>query len=103
MVVRIRLHYGLHRRTASSAPGGRPAIVAALLMTPLALLAWGLGGLRLAAELQWMRDFALRTGLFSRWQVWAALGIVIQFASFLLHGYARRRFDRRRQRRQVGP
>jgi hypothetical protein len=71
-----------------------PELVATLLMMPLALIAWALGGWRLAAELQWIRDFVIRTGTFSRWQFWIALGIVAQFASFLLHGYARRRFDR---------
>jgi hypothetical protein len=58
-------------------------------MTPLALMAWALAGWRLAADLKWTGDFAISSGVFSHWQVWVALGIVVQFAAFLLHRLAR--------------
>jgi hypothetical protein len=59
------------------------------LMTPLALMAWALGGWRLAADLEWTGSFAIQEGVFSHWQVWIAVGFAVQFASFLLHRYAR--------------
>jgi hypothetical protein len=92
MVVRIRLSFGKPRRTAAVVQR-QAALVASLLMTPVALTAWALGGWRLAADMKWTGEFAIEDGLFSHWQVWIAVGIAVQFASFLLQRYARRDED----------
>jgi len=59
------------------------------LMAPLALMAWALGGWRIAADLKWAGAFAISQGFFSHWQVWIAVAIAVQFAAFLLHRYGR--------------
>lgn len=86
----IRLAYGAQTR----APKGRnrqAALVASSLLAPLAFMAWALGVWRLAADLKWAGAFAITSGLFSHWQVWIALGIMLQLGSFLLHRLAARR------------
>jgi hypothetical protein len=50
----------------------------------VAFTAWALGGWRLLADLKITGDFAISSGLFSHWQVWIALGVVLQVAAFLL-------------------
>jgi hypothetical protein len=53
-------------------------------MTPLSLMAWALGIWRLAAGMKLTGEFAITEGLFSHWQVWFAVAILVQFAAFLL-------------------
>ena len=88
MVVRIRLQYGSALRKTAAA-NRQVALVTSSLMTPLALMAWALGGWRIAADLKWAGEFAISQGLFSHWQVWIAVAIAVQFAAFLLHRYGR--------------
>ena len=88
MVVRIRLSYGSALRKAVAA-NRQAALVMSALMTPLAFMAWALGGWRIAADLKWAGAFAITTGFFSHWQVWIAVAIAVQFAAFLLHRYGR--------------
>ncbi len=80
MIVRIRLH----RRQSAGAVNRQAALMASTLMTPLAVMAWALAGWRLAADLEWTGAFAIQSGIFSHWQIWVAVGIVLQFAAFLL-------------------
>lgn len=88
MVVRIRLNYsGIVRPSAHS--NRHAAAVMASLLTPVALMAWVLGGWRLLADIGITGTFAISTGLFSHWQVWIALGIGVQFAGFLLQRFSR--------------
>ena len=94
MVVRIRLRYGSAARK-TIAWNRRLALMLSTLMTPVALMAWALAGWRLAADLQWTGEFAIRSGLFSHWQVWIATGLAIQFAAFLLHRFSQRDDDDR--------
>jgi hypothetical protein len=83
MVVRIRFHYeNAVRRTA--ALNRQATGLASSLLTPVAFTAWALGGWRLLADLKITGDFAISSGLFSHWQVWIALGVVLQVAAFLL-------------------
>ena len=89
MIVRIRLSYEYTVRK-TIALNRQATLVATSLMTPVALTAWVLGGWRLLADLKMAGAFAISTGLFSHWQVWIALAIVLQFAAFLLHRAARR-------------
>jgi hypothetical protein len=94
MLVTIRLNLGQANRRKNDSVNRQAALVASSLMTPLAVMAWALAGWRLSADLKWTGDFAIRSGIFSHWQVWIALGLVVQFAAFLLHRYARRDEDR---------
>jgi hypothetical protein len=88
MVVKIRLNYApaLKRSTAWNR---QAALVASSLLTPVAVMAWALGFWRLAADLGWTGAFAITSGFFSHWQVWMAIGVVMEFAAFLLHRLAR--------------
>jgi hypothetical protein len=88
MVVKIRLKYE-HAVRRTVALNRQAALVAASLMTPVALTAWALGGWRLLADLELAGEFAISSGLFSHWQVWIALGVIFQFAAFLLHRVSR--------------
>jgi hypothetical protein len=92
MKVRIRLSLRPSRRRLESG-ARRTALVSAALLTPVALMAWVLGGWRLLADLKWTGEFAIQDGLFSHWQVWIALGVAVQFASFLLARAGRRDED----------
>lgn len=89
MIVRIRLRYE-HAVRRTVALNRQAALIASSLMTPLALMAWALAGWRLLADLKITGEFAISQGLFSHWQVWIAIAIVVQFAAFLLHRFARR-------------
>ena len=88
MVVRIRLTYGSALRNTAVA-NRQFALMLSSLMTPVALMAGALGCWRIAADLKWTGAFAISQGVFSRWQVWIALAIAIQFAAFILHRYGR--------------
>ena len=89
MVVRIRFAYGSALRKTVAA-NRHAALVTSSLMTPVAVMAAALGCWRLAADLKWTGEFAISQGIFSHWQVWIALAVGVQFASFLLHRYATR-------------
>jgi hypothetical protein len=45
------------------------------LMTPVALVGYVLALWRLGADLNWLDEFFIHQGLFSRWQVWLAIAI----------------------------
>lgn len=83
MKVRIRLSGGPPRRELGSG-ARRTAALCAALLTPVALMALALGGWRLAADMELTGEFAIREGIFSRWQAWVAIGVAVQFAAFLL-------------------
>lgn len=88
MVVRIRLRFAPSSRKVPFT-NRHAALVVSSLMTPVALMAGALGFWRIAADLKWTGEFAIVDGIFSRWQVWIALAVGIQFAAFLLHRYGR--------------
>jgi len=52
-----------------------------VFLTPTALLAGVLGAWRLGVDLGWTTDFFIANGLWSHWQVWFALAIVLQLAA----------------------
>jgi hypothetical protein len=91
MIVRIRLTHAHAVRRRTIAFNRQAALMASTLMTPLALMAWALAGWRLLADLNIAGRFAISEGLFSRWQVWTVIAIVLQFAAFLLHRLAKDR------------
>ena len=55
--------------------------IAALLLTPLALMAGVLAFWRFGIDIDWTSEFPIRAGLFSHWQVWLALAAGLQIAS----------------------
>jgi|SRR5215204_7773856 len=57
------------------------APVVGYLMTPLALVGYVLAFWRLGADLNWLGEFFVAQGLFSRWQVWLAMAIVTQLVA----------------------
>ena len=65
-----------------------PLMIASLL-TPAAVMTAVLGVWRLAADLQWASNFAIRNGLFSHWQVWMVSAGLLQTGSHLLNRYGR--------------
>ena len=68
----------------------RVALAFASFLTPAAVMAAALGIWRLAADLQWASNFAIRNGLFSHWQVWFAFaGRCCRPASHFLNRYGR--------------
>jgi hypothetical protein len=89
MLVRIRLRHNAAAEKAAAARNRHAALVAASLMTPVALMAWVLAGWRLLADLEIAGAFAISSGLFSHWQAWVVVGILVQFGAFLLHRFAR--------------
>lgn len=44
---------------------------------------------RIAADLNWAGSFAISAGLFSHWQVWAAIAALLQFCARVLNRYAK--------------
>jgi len=88
MIVRIRLKPGAR---VTKKPGRKPKIASALasLLSPASLMACVLSLWRLAADLQWTETFAISEGLFSHWQVWMLIAVVLQSAAVMLNRYAR--------------
>lgn len=65
----------------------RYASVLGYFMTPVALAAYVLAFWRLGADLNWLDEFFIRQGLFSRWQVWLALAVAMQLAANQLNRF----------------
>ena len=77
MHFRIRLFLRPIRHKAPTAVFVFPAVLAALL-TPTSLMACALAAWRMAADLQWVRGFAIRSGPFSHWQVWLTMAVILR-------------------------
>lgn len=86
MVVRTRPGVG-PKVKQGQAKNGDLAQAIAPLFTPAALMASTLGAWRLAADLEWVGEFAISRGLFSHWQVWIAAAAGLQLASRKLSRY----------------
>jgi hypothetical protein len=88
MIVRIRFgrgaKVGKHNRS-----GRKLALGLAALLTPAAVLATVLGLWRIAADLNWTGSFAISTGLFSHWQIWLGLAVLLQLCARLLNRYGK--------------
>ena len=87
MIIKLRLKNGPRIRR-QGIRNRRAAITAAALLTPFSVLAFSLGGWRLAADLQWTSRFAIPAGPLSHWQVWITLSFLLQVAAALLNRYA---------------
>ena len=88
MVVRIRFGRG-SRVGQRRKKNQRAAVALAALLTPAAVMALALGIWSVAAGLQWTQSFAIPSGLFSHWQVWMGVAVVLQLCSRVLNRYAR--------------
>jgi hypothetical protein len=53
----------------------------ASMLSPAAAIALVLGFWRLGADLGWTGKFAISDGLFSHWQVWFALAVILEALS----------------------
>lgn len=88
MLVRIRLKRGPKVRQWRR-KNRRAALAFAALLTPAAVMAFVLSMWRLGNDIGFTRSFAIHTGIFSHWQVWLALSLMIQFLAVVLTRYGR--------------
>lgn len=83
MVVKIRLR-GSPKAKRERGKNGQIAAVIAFLLTPAAVTAGALALWRIGADMRWAGQFFVTSGLFSRWQIWIATGVILQLSSVLL-------------------
>jgi hypothetical protein len=88
MRVRIRLKRGPKVRYKKR-KNRHVALASAALLTPAAVMAFVLSMWRLGNDIGFTRSFAIHTGIFSHWQVWLAMSIVIQFLAVVLNRYGK--------------
>lgn len=86
MKVKIRLGHGPRVRREGTR-NQRLSLATAALLTPFSLMAFALGTWRLAADLNWTKQFAISQGVFSHWQVWFAMAFILQAAAVMLNRY----------------
>lgn len=89
MIVRIKLRVWPKVMAKRNLDSTIASAVASLL-TPAAVLCFVVALWRLLADANITEEFVIRGGLLSHWQVWLALGLVIQTVSVLLDRYGRR-------------
>jgi hypothetical protein len=88
MVVRLRFRHGpkIRRKPRKN---GHVALALSSLLTPAALIALTLAFWRLGTDLRVAAQFVIRDGLFSHWQVWMAIALVVQIVAVVLNRYGR--------------
>jgi hypothetical protein len=87
MIVKVRVGSGPRIRRLGIR-NRRAAITTAALLTPFSVLAFALGGWRLAADFEWSSRFAISAGLLSHWQVWITVSFLLQGVAATLNRYA---------------
>lgn len=92
MRVRIRLDEG-NRVSRRLGKNRHIAAAVAALLSPAAVLAGIVALWRIAADLEIASQFAISSGFFSHWQVWAMVALLLQGSAWLLEQYARRHGD----------
>src|SRR5689334_18827903 len=87
MIVKIRFPQG---RRLQHQRGTNRQLSAALgaLLVPGSLMAYSLGFWRLASDMGLAGQFDI-TGVFSHWQVWIGLGVILNAGGIALNRYAR--------------
>ena len=87
MMVRIKLQQGppVQRKTGKNR---QVASAIGTLLVPVTLMAYILGIWRLASDLGMAGEFAI-SGLFSHWQVWIGLGVVLHTTAIVLNRHGR--------------
>ncbi len=85
MILRIKLARGrpIQRKHGKNR---HVALAFGSLLTPLALMAYVLGLWRLASDMGMAGAFGI-TGLFSHWQIWMAIGALLQLGTWVLNRY----------------
>jgi hypothetical protein len=81
MIIRVKFQQG-------PALARHLALSCAALLTPISLMAYVLGFWRLASDMGMAGAFVF-DGLFSHWQIWLALALVLHGSAFLLNRYGR--------------
>jgi hypothetical protein len=89
MVVRIRFGKGT-KLGSKRQRSRRMALALAGMLTPAAVMAAALGLWRIAADMSWANRFAITSGLFSHWQVWVGVAVLLQLCARMLNRYGRR-------------
>lgn len=89
MLVRIRFGKGFQVGRARRR-NKRIALAVSTLLTPGAFLASVLALWRIAADLGWAGKFAIASGIFSHWQVWMVMAVLLQVCSRALARYGKR-------------
>ena len=89
--MRVRIRFGKGQRVGKARrKNRRMALAVSALLTPAAFLASVLALWRIAADLNWTGKFAITSGMFSHWQVWMVLAVLLQVCSRLLARYGKR-------------
>ena len=86
MKLRLRFERG-PRVSKTGGKNRRLASAAAAMLIPMALIAYLFGAWRLGSDIGVTAEFAM-SGIFAHWQVWLAIGGILQLASYLLNRYA---------------
>ena len=86
MVVRIRVRLG--PKTVRGAER-QLALTASRWMTPLSVASSLFAFWRLGSDLNWTMEFAISRGLFSHWQVWLGMAVLLQILGSMLNRYGR--------------
>jgi hypothetical protein len=89
MVVRIRLSVG-PQIVAQRKINARLALAFASLLTPIAVLSFVMALWGVLAHAEVTSKFVIEVGLLSHWQVWFAIGLLLQMASIALDRYGKR-------------
>lgn len=87
MIARIRLNRGrpIQRRRGKNR---HVALAVGALLVPLALMAYVLGLWKVASDMGVAAAFPM-TGLFSHWQVWIVVGVLLHLAAASFSRYGR--------------
>ncbi len=89
--MRIRIRFGKGQRVSKTRRRNkRVALAVSALLTPAAFLASVLALWRIAADLNFAAKFAIASGVFSHWQVWMVVAVLLQVCSRTLARYGKR-------------
>jgi hypothetical protein len=88
MVVRIRFGIG-HKVASQRRKNRRTALAFAALLTPAAFLMAVVSLWRVTADLGFTAGFAISSGVFSHWQVWLAIAVLLQVCARMLNRYGK--------------
>lgn len=90
--MRARIRLGRGRRVKQKGTEiRRLAMGISVLLQPAVLAAFVLAAWRFGTDVGWTREFVIATGVFSHWQTWLAIAIVMQLAVIALNRYGNAR------------
>lgn len=87
MIVKIRFAQGRPRQHRDGTNRNLSAALGALLV-PASLMAYSLGFWRLASDMGLAGQFGI-TGVFSHWQLWIGLGVILHATAISLNRHGR--------------